>query len=939
MPYLQPKPSPTALVPFPAKIAPPALVCASVTSTSTAQPDRDVAQVRDANTASNPLKVPRLRSRGQSASATVTLLKTYEAKAAEVQAPAAPCASDSSSSSASGRPRRARGQRRPVLTMQQLASVAIEPAYAPAPSPTAPAPAPAVKHEPVNAPGGGLRINLAAIKRTYSESQVTPPVISHTPRLSTPTLPSLIRKKSGEVLKSSLKPFSPSGPNGAPVHLPSPSKSRGMRIDTDFSPITSPRVRQPCKSAPATPTAPKAVHFDHQLEHVKFFLSEQKPAAVSRDGSPTEDSDTSGTERGRKGLHSFAMMPQSPSSEDDKFRASLGLRVVNAAPVVRDTLPSNVDVQAQSFTLTPDKRDVHVGILVRNVAFNKAVAVRFTLDNWQTTSEVGARHVESVWSDPTKRGSADPDMDRFSCTVRLGDFGGRIKQKTMLAAVRYEIPGTGRSFWDNNNGANYQIVFEPQEDRESPSPISATRTEWGGAHDQLGDLRRELEKVVRNEDRQVQQNSARYDWGRGGRWQPRQSASVPPVNAVPFPGKTARSSAGGHRQWQSENTPPRPTFKTMADSRGSPRDTDDADFVRFAPRRGGADSDSELEPRGPKLRKKPGSYFDIPVSPAHLSWGYALERRSPTKEKKPAPVFEIGPPGSASSSDDSAGTARETPTVIVSDSDNDSETERSTTPVPHLSAAAVALEPAPQLLEDRSRTSSSSSVSSTGSWGLPPSPLESATATTAFATAIFGADLTLSPLSMASTPAVSTTTSTSSSSPLESPGSPADEYMPQRSPFVNLDAFFAANASGARPPVDSSNYSYFLDRFCFYTGKDGEARDGVSPPNQAARNIVPTAAVVDDYFGTSVSGSPPMHFTAKFAEPAGPIHTGPLNSPRDLMPAIHATLASANSAETDTTMTTPTVSGHSTPTTPRAGTPTPIGAIVPLSAMTTPTPA
>ncbi|KZV81581.1 hypothetical protein EXIGLDRAFT_731102 [Exidia glandulosa HHB12029] len=54
------------------------------------------------------------------------------------------------------------------------------------------------------------------------------------------------------------------------------------------------------------------------------------------------------------------------------------------------------------------------------------------------------------------------------------------------------------------------------------------------------------------------------------------------------------------------------------------------------------------------------------------------------------------------------------------------------------------------------------------------------------------------------------------------------------------------------------------------------------------------------------------------------------------MPAIHATLAAAHAAVASSTMTTsPGASGHSTPTTPRAG--TPIGALSP--AMATPTPA
>ncbi|KZV81580.1 hypothetical protein EXIGLDRAFT_577105, partial [Exidia glandulosa HHB12029] len=194
-------------------------------------------------------------------------------------------------------------------------------------------------------------------------------------------------------------------------------------------------------------------------------------------------------------------------------------------------LPANVNVQAQSFALTEDKRDVDVGILVRNVAFSKSIAVRFTLDNWQTTSEVIARHVESVWSVPAMRAKIDPDMDRFACTVRLGDFGGRIKQKTMLAAVRFEVPGTGQAYWDNNNGANYQIVFERKEEAEPPSPVTATPTPtaWDpklGVRDQMGDLRRELEKVVRNEDRAQSPAGPRY-----GKWQPTASTSVPPITS------------------------------------------------------------------------------------------------------------------------------------------------------------------------------------------------------------------------------------------------------------------------------------------------------------------------------------------------------------------------------------------------------------------------
>ena len=77
-----------------------------------------------------------------------------------------------------------------------------------------------------------------------------------------------IRKKSEEPLKSSLK------------SIQRPSLA----------------IKPPSKSEPGTPTHVRSgsVGFAERLDHVKLFFAEQKPIAVSRDGSPTED--TSGTE-------------------------------------------------------------------------------------------------------------------------------------------------------------------------------------------------------------------------------------------------------------------------------------------------------------------------------------------------------------------------------------------------------------------------------------------------------------------------------------------------------------------------------------------------------------------------------------------------------------------------------------------------------------------
>ena len=116
-------------------------------------------------------------------------------------------------------------------------------------------------------------------------------------------------------------------------------------------------------------------------------------------------------------------------------------------------------------------------ILVRNVAFEKSVAVRFTLDSWQTTSEVSARHQASLASLPDEflRSSSpasfgptisnltpkSPEWDRFSFTIKLEDYAQHLDQKTMWLVVRYSVPGDDghHEWWDNNGGANYKLGF------------------------------------------------------------------------------------------------------------------------------------------------------------------------------------------------------------------------------------------------------------------------------------------------------------------------------------------------------------------------------------------------------------------------------------------------------------------------------------------------
>ncbi|KAG2107937.1 putative phosphatase regulatory subunit-domain-containing protein [Suillus discolor] len=218
-----------------------------------------------------------------------------------------------------------------------------------------------------------------------------------------------IRNKSGQPIKPSLK------------HAKLPS-------------LTIPTGGVVVKSEPTTPTLSKAVHFDAKLEHVKLFLSKQKPLAVSRDRDLATD--TSGTE---SDLPSFVR-----GSPDDFTEKQIELQIRN----MPSTPSKDTDVVLQGLTLSQHDKTITGRVRVRNIAFEKWVAARFTLDLWQTTSEVTAHYVESV------NGGT---FDIFMFTIRLHDIWLRIEEKTMFIALRYTTAGT--QFWDNNNGANYMLKF------------------------------------------------------------------------------------------------------------------------------------------------------------------------------------------------------------------------------------------------------------------------------------------------------------------------------------------------------------------------------------------------------------------------------------------------------------------------------------------------
>ncbi|KAF1808230.1 hypothetical protein P152DRAFT_227223 [Eremomyces bilateralis CBS 781.70] len=235
--------------------------------------------------------------------------------------------------------------------------------------------------------------------------------------------PPLIRKKSGELVKPALRPASHRRPS----------------------------------SMPGTPTFSKAVHFNDNIEQVRHFLQIDRPIAVSAGSSPVEM------------YESDAEYPFFSEGGSRPKTYEYEIRLVNWP---RDTMERRTQpVWCEKIFLSSDSKMLVGVVAVANLAFNKFVVCRFTLDYWKTTSEVVAEFNNDV------RRKYDDGYDRFNFNIKLSDQAN-LESKTMLLCIRYTV--NDQEFWDNNNKMNYSIDFTrkpvspPKSKAKKGAPVSGS---------------------------------------------------------------------------------------------------------------------------------------------------------------------------------------------------------------------------------------------------------------------------------------------------------------------------------------------------------------------------------------------------------------------------------------------------------------------------------
>lgn len=217
--------------------------------------------------------------------------------------------------------------------------------------------------------------------------------------------PQMVRKKSGELVRPALRPASRRRPS----------------------------------SMPGTPTFSKAVHFDSHLEHVRHFLQVDRPLAVSAGSSPVDNYDSDNE-------YPFGVDDRS-TGRSPPFEWEI---IINNFPVETPARKSQ-PVQLERVWLSNDHKFLIGSAIVANLAFQKAVTCRFTLDYWKTTSEVNAEYVCEI-----APRAFEHSLDRFQFSIKLADLAN-LETKTLYFAIRYTV--NGQEHWDNNNGTNFQVDF------------------------------------------------------------------------------------------------------------------------------------------------------------------------------------------------------------------------------------------------------------------------------------------------------------------------------------------------------------------------------------------------------------------------------------------------------------------------------------------------
>lgn len=186
---------------------------------------------------------------------------------------------------------------------------------------------------------------------------------------------------------------------------------------------------------------------DEPLNELQFHLTEVEDAAA---GLHLED----GTDLADSG--SVLVLDFTPPAED-----YLDLR--NRLKVQQVCLE----------TCSVQERLLSGSVQVQNICFEKSVSVRITFDSWRSFQDVRCQYLNNVYS--------CSDTDTFSFSILVPDLLEPCSQVEFC--IRYQT--RDQTFWDNNLGGNYRLVFSDPNGRQSAENPARLQNQQGGNRKQM----------------------------------------------------------------------------------------------------------------------------------------------------------------------------------------------------------------------------------------------------------------------------------------------------------------------------------------------------------------------------------------------------------------------------------------------------------------------
>ncbi|CAK9685153.1 unnamed protein product [Candida parapsilosis] len=277
--------------------------------------------------------------------------------------------------------------------------------------------------------------------------------------------PPLLRKKSGELIKSSLK---------LPALLQRSISSPHISADGQVDGIVSPR---------------KSVRFASRLINVRMFDGCDTPASVSSAGSPLDSPDegeeedyfyTTGANKSGSRATCDGFDLSVPAFEDFEFSkftnktANFDWNFNFAKPkdeikeyrLMSHNIPSTTTPNTTNSTLSKiwmtsayllkvnNKTYLCGWLNVVNMAFAKEINLKLTIDNWASSIIVAGitKYQKSINS----------SLDQFKFMLDLESFN-IVDEKTIELCLEYNT--NGQTYWGNNVNQNYKFDIERKKNK------------------------------------------------------------------------------------------------------------------------------------------------------------------------------------------------------------------------------------------------------------------------------------------------------------------------------------------------------------------------------------------------------------------------------------------------------------------------------------------